>query len=204
MAVRIETVGEPFDEPGVALSAIAFLERAQSMGLLGDLVIRRLDRSTVREATRRIASQGIAVGLAAALGDTFTIGEARAMLDRLNESLEGSPAPQQETAALTDALGTPLLARLVGVSPVTVNRWLTRARTAEGQHAGRLHWLSGVVSDLRSAYNPLGMQRWFMRPRAQLGGRSPIQVLGTDWDPDGEEAARVRELAAWLTSPAAT
>ena len=56
-----------------------------------------------------------------------------------------------------------------------------------------------VVSDLAGAYNRFGIRRWFERPRAQLGGRSPRAELGPDWSPDGDAATRLRTLASALS-----
>jgi hypothetical protein len=64
--------------------------------------------------------------------------------------------------------------------------------------AERLHWLALVVADLAGAYNDYGMRRWFERPRSQLGGKSPRQLLGRRWNIDSEATARVRALASVL------
>ncbi len=203
MSVRIETASEPFDEPDVALPAIAALERAEAMGLVtGD--IRHLDVRALRAALAQLSQHGVAVGLQPLLGDQIDRERARMIVARLEEALEGSPAPTEEARSLGRVLETELLARLVGVSPVTVNRWIRAERAPSYVHAERLHWLSAVVADLRTAYNAFGVRRWFLRPRAQLDGQSPANELGRDWDPDGDSARRVRELASWLTSPSAT
>jgi hypothetical protein len=65
--------------------------------------------------------------------------------------------------------------------------------------AARLHWLAMVVADLAGAYNNFGIRRWFERPRSQLQGKSPRQVLGNAWSPDDEAASRVRALASVLS-----
>jgi hypothetical protein len=206
MALRINTVSEPFTDPKLALPAIAALERAEAMGLLPDASdIHRLDEAVLRRVLATLATKGIAVGLRPLFGrNRLDPAQVQAMIERLVDSLDGSPMPAEEVRSLASALEPALVARLVGVSPVTVNRWLRRERTAEGMHAARLHWLSGVVADLRTAYNELGTRRWFQRARPQLDGQSPADLLGRTWDPDGEPARRVRDLAAWLTSPAAT
>jgi hypothetical protein len=67
--------------------------------------------------------------------------------------------------------------------------------------AARIHWLALVSSDLAGAYNALGIRRWFDRPRTQLDGKSPRQLLGRGWNPDGAKAERVRALAAALAGP---
>ncbi len=66
-------------------------------------------------------------------------------------------------------------------------------------------WRTGGsgLSGLAGAYNGFGIRRWFERPRAQLDGRSPREVLDIDWDPVDPDAARVRVLAAVLASASA-
>lgn len=56
-----------------------------------------------------------------------------------------------------------------------------------------------VVADLAGAYNDFGIRRWFERPRSQLAGKSPRQVLGAAWTPDDAATVRLRELAGVLT-----
>ncbi|MGQ0669492.1 MAG: hypothetical protein ACT4PO_07455 [Actinomycetota bacterium] len=70
--------------------------------------------------------------------------------------------------------------------------------------AARLHFLAKVVADLLGAYNEFGVLRWFDRPRAALGGRSPAEVLAGDWDPDAEGPLGVRSLARSLAGASAT
>jgi hypothetical protein len=205
MTVRVETIARPFDDPRVGLPTIALFERADAMGLLSGEDVRRLDSPTFKRVASRLAEHGIAVGLAPLVGRAASDPERlRVIVERLAESLEGSPVPSAEVRSLTASLEAALLARLVGVSPVTVGRWVRGERALGELHAARVHLLSAVVADLRTAYNERGVRRWFLRPRAQLGGLSPVETLGKGWDPDGPEATRVRELAAWLTSPAAT
>ena len=59
-----------------------------------------------------------------------------------------------------------------------------------------------VTSDLAGSYNPIGLRRWWERPRTALGGRSPRQALGRDWDPDDPDAIAVADLARALAGPA--
>jgi hypothetical protein len=205
MAVRVETISKPFDDPRVGLPTIALFERADAMGLLTGEDVRKLDASTFKRVATRLADHGIAVGLAPLVGRAASDPERlRVIVERLAESLEGSPIPSEEVRSLAESLEVPLLARLVGVSPVTVGRWIRGERRPGDLHGARVHWLSAVVADLRTAYNDRGVRRWFLRPRAQLDGRSPVETLGGTWDPDGPEATRVRRLAAWLTSPTGT
>ena len=63
--------------------------------------------------------------------------------------------------------------------------------------------LALLVADLGGAYNDVGMRRWFERPRTQLDGKSPRQVLRGTWTPDDADAQRLRALAAELVGPGA-
>ena len=55
----------------------------------------------------------------------------------------------------------------------------------------------------RSELRALGVRRWFERPRSQLDGSAPQQLLSGDWDPDDPGPRRVSDLArALLGSPA--
>ena len=56
-----------------------------------------------------------------------------------------------------------------------------------------------IVTDLAGSYNDFGIRRWFRRARAALGGKTPVETLSGDRDPDSEAPRKVRELAGWLT-----
>lgn len=101
-------------------------------------------------------------------------------------------------------LGDVLLAQLCGISEVSLRRYAAGARTTPDLAAQRLHALALIVAVLRGAYNDYGIRRWFQRPRAQLGGHSPADLLGADWTPDTPEVRQLRELAAALTGSPAT
>lgn len=44
----------------------------------------------------------------------------------------------------------------------------------------RIVLIAHIVFDLRNAMSPQGMLAWFYRPRAQLGGKSPVDVINED------------------------
>ena len=62
----------------------------------------------------------------------------------------------------------------------------------------RAHYLHDVVYFLQRGYNDEGINRWFKRKRTELGGKSPLEYLGTDWKPKDEKAKEVLELARYL------
>lgn len=119
----------------------------------------------------------------------------------MSSAVVGSPVPERELAELWRILGPEPLAALVGVSVVSLRRYVAGERPAPDIVAARGHWLALVASDLAGTYNEIGIRRWFERPRAQLEGRSPTQALGQGWDPDDPSAIRVAALASALVGP---
>lgn len=119
-------------------------------------------------------------------------------LMRLAEALEDSAAPAAEWPAMRAVFGDDMLGALLEISPASLRRYAGAERATPQPVAERLHWLALVVADLAGAYNDFGMRRWFERPRSQLDGKSPRQLLGRRWSIDGEAATRVRALASVL------
>jgi hypothetical protein len=100
-------------------------------------------------------------------------------------------------------LGTELLARLLGVSTVSVQRYASGKHPTSDEVAARLHFLALVVSDLAGAYNDIGIRRWFDRVRTPLGNKAPAQLLMHPWQPEDSGPRQVRQLAHTLVaSPA--
>lgn len=127
----------------------------------------------------------------------------RRMVDHLGESLEGSPIPNREIPELARVLGWPMLARLTGGSEVSLRRYATDRREAPDDIARRIHMLALMVADLRGGYNDFGVRRWIERPRKQLGGSAPIDILVGHWSPEAPDVQGVRDLAAWVSLPTA-
>jgi hypothetical protein len=65
--------------------------------------------------------------------------------------------------------------------------------------ATRIRFLLRVTDDLAGSYDPMGMRRWWERPRTALGGHSPRAALGPDWDPEGPVARTIARVAVDLT-----
>jgi hypothetical protein len=86
-------------------------------------------------------------------------------------------------AALPGA-GAGELGRLLGVSTKTVGAW--RAGRPVTRNADRVVLAAQVLTHLRGSMTPRGVLLWFDAPRAQLDGRTPLQLL----DEDGPAAAR--------------
>jgi hypothetical protein len=100
-----------------------------------------------------------------------------------------------------DADHEPVFARArIGVQARSTRRYCRRMGVAEADVA-RHEYHAAVNALLTHGYNQLGLDRWWQRPRAALGGLSPQAFLGDDFDPAGEEAQRVRDLAVALVGP---
>ena len=206
--IRIETVEDPFTDPRVARSASVLLGRADTMGLLGDLgPISRLDAPLMAAVLQHLGKVGLmqrAVtqgSLTRLPNDAGSIAE---LLRDANTALEDSPLPPQEWPALRAILGDALLARLCGISEVSLRRYAAGTRSTPDPVAQRLHTLALIVSDLRGAYNDYGIRRWFQRPRAQLDGHAPEDLLPPGWTPDNPRVSQLRELAGALIGSPAT
>lgn len=66
-------------------------------------------------------------------------------------------------------------------------------------HADREAYIASVNVLLAGSCNVNGVGAWWRWPQGRLGRRSPIEVLGTDFDPADPAAALVAELAAELS-----
>ena len=203
--LQIQSVSPPFDEPKLASAAIAALSRADAMGLLSR-EITCLDDSAMEGLEQGMAAAGIGRTLLAQLhrrpcADPVTLS---ALLQRISEALDHSPAPAQEWRTLRHALGPDLLARLLGISQSSARRYSAGSRSTPDGVADRLHFLAFVVGDLAGAYNDIGVRRWFDRKRSQLDGNTPAQTLGEIWSPDDDGPRRIQELSSALRSSPAT
>lgn len=65
------------------------------------------------------------------------------------------------------------IARLAGISPRQFQRW----RSGGGPAPRRLQLVARLVALLRRAWTPEGVVAWFDRPRPELGGKRPVEVL---------------------------
>jgi hypothetical protein len=200
--IRIASVEAPLNRPALLGPAVCLVRRALAVGLLRDReLVERLDMELLRGIAREASLAGI--GQDAAIELLERPGPARLgrAIGRLGEALAESPLPERELAQLADVLDLDDLGELVGASPVSLRRYAAGTRAVPDAIAGRIHWLALVTADLAGAYNRLGIRRWFDRPRSQLDGRSPRQLLGRDWHADQPRVERVRQLAAALAGP---
>lgn len=103
--------------------------------------------------------------------------------------------------ALRGDLGDTLLAKLLGRSTASVRLYANGRRPVPPLIARRLEWVARVAFGLAGGYNSIGMRAWFDRPRVELGRRSPLAVLGRDWQPTDAAAVEVEMLATTLHGP---
>lgn len=103
--------------------------------------------------------------------------------DLLDEQPPASLRDAGQTLGLLEqwlpGLGVRELAELLGVSV----RQLQRRRQDGGDSTPRMQLVARLVALLRHGWTDQGVYAWFQRPRADLGGRSPIAALD---DPDAE------------------
>lgn len=202
--IRIQSVERPFDDPDTARLGVAVLMRADAMGLLPPREIHHLDLTEWQRVADDILRAGVGRILALASPAESGSTRFRTMLRDVNEALDASPVPASEWPTMQRALGADLLARLLRISPVSLRRYRSGARTTPDPVAGRLHALALMVGDLAGAYNGAGVRRWFVRPRTVLGNRAPVDVLVPGWGPDDPGPRQVRDLASALAAAPAT
>ena len=198
--IQIATIDAPLNRPALLGPAVGLVRRALALGLLGGRKeVTRLDLDLLRGIAREASAAGIGQDAALQLLAQPTPARLASLIGRLDDALAASPLPERELAQLADVFDTDALATLVGTSPVSLRRYAAGSRTVPDTIAARLHWLALVASDLQGSYNLVGIRRWFERPRTQLGGKSPREVLGKSWDPDDPRVDQVRGLAEALT-----
>ena len=203
--LQIQSIRSPFDEPRLASAAMAALSRAGAMGLLYQQIT-CLDDSAMQGLQTAMAEAGIGQTVLAELNRLSCSDPARLsdLLEQINEALDQSPAPVHEWRILQDILGLDLLARLLRISLSSARRYLSGNHSTPDIVINRLHFLAFVVGDLASAYNNIGIRRWFERRRNRLDGSTTAQALDERWLPDDDGPRRVQELARSLRSSPAT
>lgn len=171
------------------------------MGIVGGGAVLRLDGEVWKDALERLRRAGVGRRLrweppkAGHDRDHFV-----RRLKQLSEALEESPAPTTEGPKLKAMLGHDLLARLLGISVVSLRRYLSGTRGMPDRAAARLHFLAFVASDVAGGFTDEGVRLWFDRPRHLLDGATAAELLVGDWQPEDPGPRRVRELARWLDS----
>jgi hypothetical protein len=105
--------------------------------------------------------------------------------DALDEFVGGANADRrrllQELERSLPGVRQADIAELLAVDPRTVRRWASE--TGAPEH--RLQLVSRLVAVLRHAWTSKGILAWFQRPRRDLEGQAPINLLE---DPGSERA----------------
>ncbi len=206
--IQFEAVSAPLDLPGVGTLAARLLSYAAAMDLFNAVEsIHALNYDTLLLGARKLSG-------ATGIGRTTLVklqerganepSRLRSLLAELQEELEHSPAPNVEWKPVERALGSALLADLLGISSSSLGRYESGERRTPDDVADRLHSLALIISDLAGAYNDFGIRRWFERPRTPLRGRSPKDVLSKGWSSSTERARQIRSMASSLTASPAT
>lgn len=198
--IRLESIADPFAGSAVAATGAArVIAFAATTGLLQGMDVKALDLPTWRKVVERLQGLGIGRGQVQKSPPKLEGRNLSHAVEVIYDAIEASPMPESEWKSMRELLKDDLLERLLGVSRQSIQRYASRERETPQQVADRLHAVALIVSDLAGSYNEFGIRRWFERVRAQLGGKSPAQLLKGEWDPDAEMPRRVRELAAALS-----
>ena len=203
--LQIDSVEEPLASDAYAsVLAAHLIARSQFVGALPSLVGgQELGRPLLGAALAGLSAHGVARDAHLALASARTSQDFRRVLTAANEQIEHSPMPLGTWPVVSEVLGDDLLATLLATSAASMRRYKDGQRATPGPVAHRLHFLALLLADLAGAYNEYGIRRWFVRPRQQLDGRSPLDVLGPGFDPHGAEAERVRALVDALQASGA-
>ncbi|WP_027483444.1 hypothetical protein [Deinococcus pimensis] len=78
---------------------------------------------------------------------------------------------------------------------LTRDLWRALVRPTEPGATERATWVADILGILRCVLRPPGTRAYFERPRATLGGRSPRDHLGEDWEPNDPAALDIHALA---------
>lgn len=209
MWTQFQSVAPPLDRPDVAIWLAATIRCADAMGLLPSqsTPVQRLDLPALRKLLAHVRAAGIAqqpIEDLAHAKDAPLAGRLAGLLERVNEALRESPSPIKEWPRSEAILGQDLLSRLLGISESSLRRYRSGHRATPDDVANRLHFIALVISDLLGAYNDIGVRRWFDRPRPQLSGKTPADLLVGAWCSSDSGPSSVRRLAESLTASSAT
>jgi hypothetical protein len=206
--LQFESVEEPFrSHPDLAEAALRALYTAEFVGAAPNRAHSVLGWDALLAVSNSLGSgKTTLVGIQVKEASTRSwshesaeqITSVRQMLERLLQEAEGSPRPAGEWQPVLSTLDEDLVARLVGASPSSIRRYSSGGRETPQAIAERLHFIALVLAELAGSYNDYGMRRWFTRPRSALDGRSPADLMGKDFNPDGPDGERIRRLAESL------
>lgn len=199
--LRLRSAEPPFDNALVAGQAARLLALVEATGAWQPRgVVEQLDLPLFEEALSSLSAVGVAG--AAALEASGYAGKPSEdfaqWISHLREVVASSPIPDTELPKLDELFKTEPLAELLGIGASSLRRYLADMRPVPDDVANRVHVVTRIVGNLAGSYNERGIRHWFVRPRAQLHGRTPADVLHEAWDSEEDAARPVVELAAEL------
>lgn len=102
-----------------------------------------------------------------------------AIAEREPISDERSPKQIVQWLASRTEVSQARLAKLLGVSPRQLQRWLSPSEHAqpEGEDLRKVRVVARAVNQLRFALTPAGTVEWFEWSRSDLGDRRPLDLL---------------------------
>lgn len=187
------------------LAAARLVARAQYLGVMAPMDRpQELSRALLQSIADALSAAGVAQSTGLLMRSTDDAAAYRALLGSLLDQTEHSPLPTTEWPPLIEVLGDDVLGDLLGISASSLRRYAAGARATPQDVAARLHVLALLVADLAGAYNDYGIRRWFTRRRTQLDEKAPRELLGSDFDPDGADVRRLREMVDRLVGAGAT
>ena len=119
------------------------------------------------------------------------------LLDSGRREWAAATDPTARWGTLRRILGASLTGQFIGRADSTIRRYWSGMRTPPSDVMARLDFLAEVVAHLRYSYTYEGVRRWFFRERsADLGGKSPVDLLEGTWSPQDASPQRILALAA--------
>lgn len=196
--IRFRSAEPPFDDPQVAGQAARLLAETEAAGLWEpDQVITSLNQVIFAEALQMLGTNDVVPHAQFEMPPHAAKGGAdfAAWIRTLREILAASPVPECELPKLDELFGIDRLAELVGVANSSLRRYRSAERPVPDDVAWRIHVVARIVGHLAGSYNDRGTRRWFERPRQQLDGRAPDEILTGNWDPDQSDITQLLQLA---------
>ncbi len=111
--------------------------------------------------------------------------------------------PAARVASVVAVLSAPLSVSLLGVPDERLRAWTAETEPVPDDVLVRLAFIEELVGRLSGHHDELGVRRWFDRPRSELGGKAPREILVGAWSPeDGELVASLVALTGTGSQPA--
>jgi hypothetical protein len=103
---------------------------------------------------------------------------------------------EEQKQIIADSLSDDLQTHLLG-QPIGDGGWISE----HGKDGHRVTVLAGLIFALKGAYQDIGISRWFERPRSEIGGRAPVDILTGHWNASEPDVQAVLRLALFHAGP---